>query len=306
MTIKKSIYLLCFALMPLLASAQSNVALPVLRYTQDPARAAMAGAGIVSSSSAAWSAFENAAAALDSQSDFNLAASYTAWKASGFSYLNAAGAWKIFPVLSLSLGLSCGNAASYDIVSAEGITSGQFTPTELLLNAGVGVRILPELSFALNVHRASQNLAPMASYSAFSADALLQGNYLGFKFAAGIMSLGSKVKSASGALFDIPSSAKFALGYEKLSFGSISADIYADADYFFGNAGIGVSAGASFSWNDTAFVRGGYHFANKNCVLPSYASFGIGAKYFGISLDLACLIGGQMGGTLQLALGYKF
>lgn len=303
---RKVIFSFCLALLPLLAAAQDNSALPVLRYTQDPSRAAMAGAGLVSSSSAAWSAFENAAASLDSKKDFNVAASYTAWKASDYSYYNAAGAWNLLPIVSLSVGLSYGSASPYDIYSEEGRIIGQFAPNQLLLNAGVGVRVLPELSLAVNVHRASETLAPNASYSAFSADALVLADWFGIKFAAGVMSLGSKVKSASGDMFNVPSSAKLALGYENLAFGPLVCALYADADYFFYSSGIGVSAGASFSWNDLVVLRGGYHYGNSGCVLPSYASLGAGVQFQGLHLDLSCLLGGQLSGTLQLALAYSF
>ena len=172
-------------------------------------------------------------------------------------------------------------------------------------NLGMGYKLLPWLSLGANVHAATETLAEGASYKAFSGDLFLMGHMDSFKFAAGVVSLGTPVKSSTGTSYNLPSSVKLAGGYED-SFGGISCAVYTDLDYFFLASGFSAAVGAELGWDEIASLRAGYHFASKNTPLPNYFSAGLGGRLLGFSLDAAVLLGGQLSGTLLVTLGYGF
>ena len=54
--------------------------------------------------------------------------------------------------------------------------------------------------------------------------------------------------------------------------------------------------------------RGGYHYGNASKgVIPSYASLGLGVKFFGVSIDAAYLFGSEiLKNSFGVSLGYEF
>lgn len=308
MNFKRQIISFALVLMPLFGvSAQSSSeALNFVRFAQDASRSGLAGAGMASSRSVAWASYDNPTAPLYSESSFNVGAGWQNWSASQSSFYNAGASWHVVDRLAISAGFTYGADEPYDVYSSTGRKNGTFTPTSMLLNLGIAYEVAPFFALGVNVHRASQTLAEKNSYSAFSADVLASGEFAGVKVAAGIESIGTKVKSAGGKEFSLPASAKLALGYEGCSLGILSYGAYLDADYFLNSKAVGVSAGLSVGYSDLACLRAGYHLGTEGCVIPSYASVGLGAAVKGIRLDFACLFGGQLSGTLVLNLGYSF
>lgn len=307
MNLKKQILSFAVVLMPLFgASAQSSEALGFVRIHQNAARAALAGAGSVSERSSAWASFENPTARPYYADRFSVAAGFNSWAPSKSTYYAVAGAWKATDKLAINAGFLYGNGQAYDVYSSTGKKSGTFTPSSMLLNAGVAYEIVSDFYLGVNVHRASETLAEGHSYSAFSADVMGAYEFSGMKVAAGVVSIGQKVKSASGTEFSLPSSAKLAFGYEGCSLGILAYGAYLDADYFLSSKSVGASVGASVGYSDLVCLRAGYHYGSDKCVIPSYASVGLGASFYGLSLDFAYLMGGQISGTLMLGLGYRF
>ena len=207
--------------------------------------------------------------------------------------------------VGITAGAYYGLGKEYDVYSNEGIKKGTFTPTQMQFNLGMGYKLLPWLSLGANVHAATETLAEGASYKAFSGDLFLMGHMDSFKFAAGVVSLGTPVKSSTGTSYNLPSSVKLAGGYED-SFGGISCAVYTDLDYFFLASGFSAAVGAELGWDEIASLRAGYHFASKNTPLPNYFSAGLGGRLLGFSLDAAVLLGGQLSGTVLVTLGYGF
>ena len=80
----------------------------------------------------------------------------------------------------------------------------------------------------------------------------------------------------------------------------------AEFAYLFEGA-FGASLGAEYCYADIVSARAGYHLGSKDKGLPSYASIGLGAKYFGVGLNLAYLLASDtIGGSFLAGLSYSF
>lgn len=297
--------LVALAMVSVSAAAQTSEAVPFVRIGHNAAREAMAGAGIVSDSYAAWAAFENPAAAVFTGSKSSSAASFQSWAPNGFTELSFGEGFKPFDKLIVSVGVNYGLGKEMDMYDESGKKSGTFTPNHMVASLGAGYLITPAISVGANLHYAAEKLTEKVSYGVASADVFVQYNANGLKGALGVSSLGSGVISNKGIVYHLPTSAKLGLGYEGNS-GALNFGAYADLDYFIYSGGIGASVGADVCFKDMLSVRAGYHYGNQACLFPSYASFGLGAKFSGITLDVAYLLGGVMSGTLALTLGYAF
>lgn len=302
---QKLTLLIALALVSVTASAQTSDALPFVRTGHSAAREAMAGAGSVSGASAAWASFDNAALSAFGDKTLDAAVSYSSWAPSSGNLFAGGLTYRLGSKVGITAGAYYGLGKEYDVYSNEGIKKGTFTPTQMQFNLGMGYKLLPWLSLGANVHAATETLAEGASYKAFSGDLFLMGHMDSFKFAAGVVSLGTPVKSSTGTSYNLPSSFKLAGGYED-SFGGISCAVYTDLDYFFLASGFSASVGAELGWDEIASLRAGYHFASKNTPLPNYFSAGLGGRLLGFSLDAAVLLGGQLSGTVLVTLGYGF
>lgn len=307
MKFKKQIISLTLALVPLFgASAQSSEALGFGRISQDAFNQGLAGAGFVSASTAAFSSMANPVAALDSPYVLNSALSYNKWAASGTSYGSAGLAYRFGEKFSLSAGAIYGKGTSQDVYNADGAKTGTFAPSQFYFSIGGAYRVLPVLSLGVNVHYLSETLTDDYTYGAVSTDIVAATEFSGLKIAVGAMSLGGKVKSYSGEKFSLPSSVKLAAGYEGCSLGILSYGAYFDSDYYFASQGFGASIGAMAGYQDLFSLRAGYHYGSEKCLMPSYASVGLGGGYQGLTLNLAYLFGGEIAGTLMVGLGYSF
>ena len=302
---QKLTLLFALALVSVTASAQTSDALPFVRTGHSAARESMAGAGSVSGASAAWASFDNAALSAFGDNTLDAALSYNNWTPSSGNMFAGGLTYRLGSNFGITAGAYYGLGKEYDIYSNEGVKKGTFTPTQMQFNLGAGLKILPWLSVGVNVHAAMETLAESANYKAFIGDLFLMGRMDNFKFAAGVVSLGTPVKSSTGTSYNLPSSVKLAGGYED-SFGGISCAVYTDLDYFFLASGFSAAVGAELGWDEIASLRAGYHFASKNTPLPNHFSAGLGGRLLGFSLDAAVLLGGQLSGTVLVTLGYGF
>ena len=304
--LRQKVTVLCaLALVSVTASAQTSDALPFVRTGHSAAREAMAGAGSVSGACDAWASFDNAALSAFGDKTLDAAVSYTSWAPSSGNLFAGGLTYRLGSKIGITAGAYYGLGKEYDVYSNEGIKKGTFTPTQMQFNLGMGYKLLPWLSLGANVHAATETLAEGASYKAFSGDLFLMGHMDSFKFAAGVVSLGTPVKSSTGTSYNLPSSVTLAGGYED-SFGGISCAVYTDLDYFFLASGFSASVGAELGWDEIASLRAGYHFASKNTPLPSYFSAGLGGRLLGFSLDAAVLLGGHLSGTLLVTPAHGF
>jgi len=174
-----------------------------------------------------------------------------------------------------------------------------------LLKFGAAFRITPMLSVGADFRYMNSSLTAKNSYSSVGADLLVAADFGPAKAVAGVTSLGAAVKSAAGTSYSIPTAATLA-GVYTLSFAEKHAlDARAQLDVFF-KGGVRAGLGLEYGFNDMVFARAGYSYGGKS-VFPSYLSFGLGAKFSGISINAAYLLGSStLAGTLALGLGYAF
>lgn len=291
-------------LFPALAGAQA------LSYTAaetDAASLGTAGANLVQTGTIANAAFSNAAVIPFSDQKFDASAGYTMWQPQsiGSNMINIGAAYNMKEKFGLALGIMYGMNPAYDITDAAGAAKGQFSPSDMSINAGLAYRFLPYLSIGANVGYASSTLAEGYSYGALVADVFAMAKFSGIKVTAGVANIGTSVKSKNGTSFGLPASFALGAGYEADFAQKHSVEVLLDADYYF-SGGFAAAAGASYTYGHMVAVRAGYRYGG-NSPLPSYASIGAGVIFKGAKIDLAYLLAsGPMKNTLALSLGYTF
>lgn len=303
---KKIIYIVgaLMLLFPALAGAQ---ALPYTAAETDAVSLGKAGANLTQTSSVANAAFYNAAAIPFSEDKFDVSAGYTMWQPSAVntSMINVGAAYNMNNKFGVALGMMYGMNPAYDVISSTGAAKGQFKPSDMHLNVGVAYRFLPILSIGANVGYASSSLATDYLYGAVTADVFFMTEISGLKATLGVANLGTSVTSVDKKKYALPASAALGLGYEMEFAEKHNVNVALDADYYF-NGGLAAAVGAEYTFGGLATVRAGYRYGG-NTPVPSYASVGAGAKFMGIKLDLAYLIGsGAAKNTLAIGVGYSF
>lgn len=299
---KKSAYIFgaLMFLIPAIAGAQ---ALPFTAVDYDAKSLSKAGADLVQTSPAALPY---------SETSFNAAAGYTMWQptAANANIINVDAAYKMGDKFGLSLDFMYGMNPKYTITNSSATSSGEFAPSDMHVELGLGWKFLPYLSLGAEVGYATSSLAKDYSYGAVTADVFLMTKIAGFKAAAGVSNLGTAVTSKSGTKYSLPSAASVGLGYD-MSFADVHAvGVSLDADYYFA-LGFAAALGVEYSYADMAFVRAGFNMGGE-AVLPSFASIGAGVKFAGVELNLAYLLGFSdphsipAKNTLSIGLGYSF
>ena len=292
---------LCHAAFPAAAQVEAgaNEAMGSLRIDRDPVLQSMAGAGFaMTSSSQAYAAFGNPAAAALSAKKLEAGLSYGAWSpryAAG-SNLSVGVTGHVKEKVALSLGLS---RIGYPGIDFE--PSSAFKPSDLTVRAGVGFGLSESFAIGFTAGYAKEAILSDYSLSAFSVSALAQYHIEGLNVVGGLVHLGGKVASD----YSLPSSAKLATDYE-VTFGGGSLDIAVDGDYYF-SGNYSVALGLDFGIGGIGFVRGGYRIASERAAIPSGLGLGAGFAWHGISLDVSFLTASEtIGGSWSAGLGYRF
>ena len=297
MTMKKIAYIagILMLVMPVASSAQ---ALPFTAVEMDAVTLAKGGASLTETGSVAGAAFSNAAVIPFSESRLDASAGYTRWQPTSGNVISAAGAYTIDDKVGVALGFNYGLNRPYELAGDS------YMPTDMQVSAGVSWRFLPFLAVGANLGYAGSRLAHGHAYNAFNSDLFLMGKVAGFKIAAGMSNLGSKITSASGEEFSLPTSLSLGLGYDKVFAQKHGVDVLADVDYYLaGN--VRVAAGASYTYNDFVTVRAGCSYGTEG--LPLFGSVGLGVKYSGIRLNLVYLMGAEViNNSFGVSVGYTF
>lgn len=289
-------------------SAQDGEALPFIRIVRDPVSAGMGFAGVASGTETAYSSFRNSSVIPFTADKLSVGVSGQMWAPDGAKSTNLAfgTAFKAGKRLGFTVGGAYQLGEEYSSMDETGNPAGTFKPSDIVLNAGAGFLILDNLSVGANVRYASQKLSTDNSYSAVSADIFLTYKLSDLNVTAGVSSLGSSVKSESGDSFSLPTSATIGADWSKAFTESHGVRVAADVDYFF-SGNVTAATGAEYSFKNMLFARAGYHFGSKDVVLPSFATVGLGVRFFGVSLDIAYLTANDiLGNTLTFGLGYRF
>lgn len=190
-------------------------------------------------------------------------------------------------------------------VYVEDAGSKYYEPTEMLVNAGLSYAFLDFLSVGVNVKYAKEQ--PWTNYSidGIAADVFVAGKVEGIDFAAGVSSLGPKVKSQSSDEFDLPTALTVGAGYRYEISDEHALAIRAKVDSYL-STGLAAGAGVEYCFSGMVSARAGYHYGGDS-VLPTFASAGLGVNYSGFTLDAAYLFASDiLGGTFALSAGYRF
>lgn len=293
-------------LITLTSSAQSWSALPWTRTGRGAADLSMAGSASMSENNMSWSSFNNAAMIPFCSDKMSVEAGYMRLNPTRTNYVNAGFAYNIKGKTGVAAGISYGLDPAYDIYNESGKVQGKFSPGQIMLNAGASYRFIACLSLGINAHYMMQTLATGVSLSAFGTDAVLMGRFSDFSVSAGAINVGTPVKGADGKKYNLASSVKIAGMFDKVLASKHGIQINIDADYYFSNA-VSTAAGAQYGWNDMIFIRAGYRYSTAGCVIPSFASVGLGGKFRGVRIDVAYLLASDaLHNTLNATVGYSF
>lgn len=234
-------------------------------------------------------------------------ASWFSWAPQGVSSnnINVDAYAKLSQRFSLDAQFALDMSPNAVIFTDDGSKKGTFAPKDMLIKLGTAYRITPELSAGVDLKFMNSTLAAKNSYSAVGADIMAAYSFGGAKLAAGVTSLGTSVKASDGTTFALPTAATVA-GKYNLSFAQRhSLEAAAQVDYFF-KGGVRAGVGAEYGVNDLVFARVGYSLGLKSPV-PTYLSVGLGAKFSGICINAAYLVGSAaIANTLAIGAGYTF
>lgn len=289
--------------------AQGTDALPFTRIDRNPATSAIAGAGSASNATSAYSAFSNASMLPFYQGKLDASVSFQLWAPSSAKSTNiAAGvSYKISKRVGLSLGYALQSGAAYDVQDYDGLVSGTFSPKCHVVALGAGFGIGEHFSVGVNARFAMQKPSVDLSYNGFSGDVFVAyAINKDLRFTAGVSTLGTNITAYNKKTFAQPTSIKVA-GNWGIGFAEVNRiDIMADFDYYF-SKNVSAAIGAQYYWNETVFIRAGYRYSSQYCVIPSHLGIGIGAKFYGVKIDLSYLTASKaLGNTLCIGLGYAF
>lgn len=280
-----------------------------LEVNPDARSLSLANSAVVMDASS-FSVWNNAAASVFSENRFSAAASYGMWQPSvaNAQLASAAGYGRIGEKLSVSAGFKYFMHKSYEISSSEGIYSGTFTPSEYLASVGVAYKFIPSLSASLGLNYIGSDLGGPKAASAFAANLGLLYVNGGFKAGLTASNIGTALNYGGSSSYSLPMRADLGLAY---SFGSADASrlaISAQAGMRFADSAITAAAGLEYKFKKLLRFAAGYNL----CTAPAASNFislGAGFSFFGVSVDLAYLLGtsgSPVSNSLMINLAYAF
>lgn len=300
----KAILLAVLTLLPALASDAQT--LPSLMLGQDPVSLASGQSG-VAAEAGSFAIQNNVAAVSLSDRTLDAQVGFGLWQPS-YADMKSYGAAGIFRLgkLGMALDFKMLQMPTYGSVSGNGseLRDSEFTPGEMNLAAGVSYAVMDYLSAGVSLRYADSKLAHEASAGVFGADVAVYFRKNGISAGLSVNNLGTKVKYSETS-YPQPMMAKFGAGYD-LALGSSALAFTAEADLLFAG-GFMAGAGCEYSFRDMVFARAGYHYGDSVNALASYASAGVGLKFFGAQLNLAYLFASTVfANSMCVSLGYTF
>lgn len=226
--------------------------------------------------------------------------------AAGASYM------KFAPELSSTTYISGGASARHEAFgfsldfsrgAGEKIYGTDDRPSDIVIKGGIGYAIDENFSVGMNLGYAGQTIMADYKTSSYVADFFAAGRFNSLTAWAGLSTLGSSIGSESSGEFPLPSSLCLGASFNLVDAGKHLLALSATADYYFSGT-FSVSAGVEYGFARHAFFRGGYRYGGDS-VLPSFASAGLGIRFYGIELNAAYLFASDVLGK-TLAIGLVF
>ena len=305
---KKSIIILSGLLASLTAVTAQAQSFPSLLIGSDAAGFSR-GSATVAARPGAYSIENNAAGMSFIEGRMNAGVSFGLWQPSygNDKVIGAGASVKATDKLAFGAMFKYFAQPSYDITTDSGTASrdGQFTPKEFNVAVGSSFAVTNYLAVGLTARMLHSSLANDVSANVFGADLGIYFRMNGISAVISLNNLGTRAKFGDNS-YAQPMMAKLGAGYSPV-FGKHSVSVTAEADILFSGA-VMAGVGAEYSFRDMIFVRGGYHYGNPHKPnIPSYASAGLGVKFFGVSIDVAYLFGSKiLKNSFSLSLGYEF
>ena len=292
------------------AQAQESVAMSFIDNAMTPRMAAMGGisAGL---SHDEYAQFGNIAAIPFAEDNLAAGVAYNCWQPSvAGTNAGIAGATYRLGRFGISLGASLAFNKPYTGIDENGASLGKFTPKDWQIGAGVSYLITDSFSAGIGLNYAtSVTSAYYRNLNTFYADIQLMYRIREFSISLSGNNLGLPVSSASGKKFNIPMNAELAVSYSNV-WDKHGLEAAVDGKAWFGGPfAMGCAVGAEYEYDSLVSVRAGYHYGSVKNGVPSFASVGIGGRYFGVNLDVAYLIASKtspLRNTFTVGVGYSF
>lgn len=315
----KKIIILAAALLCAMTAAKAQEAASLLDINADTRTAAM-GELTAAVEGSAFSVFNNVAAAPLSNKKFQIGAYYSPW-ASGLTKdlekkntLMGAGAYfTLAERHSIAVGFRYLQSAGSVGMDANGNpTKDTFSPKDMTIDLGYGIRIGESLGVGVAAHYISSSLGEGASGSAVAVDLGVQYRLalgeksnldLGFKAA----NIGSKLKYGEGEGSALPAKAVLGAMFTAQPSDAHSIKVGVDVGYkFMGYTGFVAGVGAEYMAFNTVAARVGYHLDGK--AKMSYATVGLGVRVIDmIQVDAAYYLGSDaLKNTFRVGLSLRF
>lgn len=310
--IKKTLYLIIFCT-PLLLfhGALSAQSVPFLDVNPDAHVMGMANTGTVMYANA-FSIWSNSSSTLFSDQKMDIAASYGMWQpsVSGNNVISVAGYGRVAKFMSITAGVKYYTHKPYDISDANGNITGTFSPKEMSAGIGLAFKILPILSASANVHYVMSDMGGPKKANAVSADfgAMVHLKFMNIGVTAS--NIGSKINYGGASSYSLPANLKIGVGTSQTfsDIHKITANL--QGGMTFHNTAFFGELGAEYMYNELVAARVGFHYGNPDKTIPPYVSVGLGAKFFGISLNAAYLIAvtasSPLKNTFSVSVGWGF
>ena len=265
--------------------------------------------GIAGSSGAGAFALENNVAPMSLDGGLiDAAISFGMWQPEYASdkMAGAGATWRITRRLAAGILFKYMIQPEYQASTGNGtdVRDGLFSPKEMNVGMGVSFAVLKCLSVGASIRVVNSVLAPEASSTVFGADIGLYFNNKGFSAGLSVNNLGNKVKYGEKP-YSQPMLAKVGAGYST-AFGISSLSVSAEYDVLF-NGAMMAGAGVEYGIKEIAFMRAGYHYGDSCKAVPSYASVGLGVKFWGVHIDASYLFASKtLNNSFSISLGYRF
>ncbi|MGN0191315.1 MAG: PorV/PorQ family protein [Candidatus Cryptobacteroides sp.] len=272
------------------------------------------GSAAVAKAEGAFAIDGNVAAMSLSDNLLDASVAFGLWQPSfsGDKLVSAGVRCKVYKGFSLGISFRDRIQNPYDITTSTGSASkdGSFTPKEYNLALGASYAFLHGLSAGVSLRFLRSALAPEASAMSFGADLAFAfsrtfGRH-GASAGLSVNNLGTKLKYGENS-YSLPALVKIGAAYDYiLDEKSSRVGVSAEFDALF-KGGMMAGIGAEYTFREMLFVRAGYHYGDRAKAVPSYASAGIGVKFYGVSLDASYIFASEtLGNSFGVSLGYSF
>lgn len=301
---KKTI--LSILLFSLSVSGFAQEAISVISF--NPVTLGKGASGYATSSDISWASIENPSAVSFSEKKFDASLLYNMWAPKGVKTSNAGIglASNLSDKFGISVSFLYSKGESYTYSDINNYQGDTFTPKDMRLALGFSYKPVSNIGLGVNAGYIRSALSPDNSYSVFNGGIYATGNFSGYKVMLAVKNINSGLATESGTKIFLPMSAGVSVAKDFVFSEVHTLTPTLDLDCFFSPA-FSAAVGAQYSWKDMVFARAGFHFGTEKSPLPTFASLGLGAKFYGVKLNLAYVtLNEYIGNSLSLGLGYEF